>query len=59
MRLNPPTLLIFIISVIFAFVAMITKLGYVPVPRYLPHQEYWMAITAYMVLVVGVLFRGL
>jgi len=57
--LNPPTLLIFIISVIFAFVAMITKLGYVPVPRYLPHQEYWMAITAYMVLVVGVLFRGL
>ena len=59
MRLNPPTLLIFIISVIFAFVAMITKLGYVPVPRYLPHQEYWMAITAYMILVVGVVFRGL
>lgn len=59
MRLNPPTLLIFIISVIFAFAAMVTKLGYVPVPRYIPHQEYWMAITAYMVLVVGVLVRGL
>ena len=59
MRLNPPTLLIFLISLIFALVAMVTKLGYVPVPRYLPHQEYWFAITAYMILVVGVLFRGL
>ena len=59
MRLNPPTLLIFLISLIFGLVAMVTKLGYVPVPRYLPHQEYWLAITAYLILVVGVLFRGL
>ena len=59
MRLNPPTLLIFLISLIFALVAMVTKLGYIPVPRYLPHQEYWLAITAYLILVVGVLFRGL
>ena len=59
MRLNPPTLLIFLISLIFALVAMVTKLGYIAVPRYLPHQEYWFAITAYMILVVGVLFRGL
>jgi len=29
------------------------------VPRYLPHQEYWLAIVAYMVLMVGVLVRGL
>ena len=59
MRLNPPTLLIFLISLVFALVAMVTKLSYVPVPRYVPHQEYWLAITAYMILVVGVLFRGL
>ena len=59
MRLNPPTLLIFLISLIFALVAMVTKLGYIPVPRYLPHKEYWLAITAYMILVVGVLFCGL
>ena len=59
MRLNPPTLLIFLISLVFAVVAMVTKLSYVPVPRYFPHQEYWLAITAYMILVVGVLFRGL
>jgi len=58
-RLNPPTILIFIISLVFALIAMVTKLGYIPVPRYLPHQEYWLAITAYMILVVGVLFRGL
>jgi hypothetical protein len=28
-------------------------------PRYLPHQEYWLAISAYMVLMVGNLVRGL
>ena len=27
--------------------------------RYLPHQEYWLAIVAYMVLMVGNLVRGL
>lgn len=59
MRLNPPTLLLFSISVIIALMAMVTKLGYVPVPRYVPHQEYWLAITAYMLLMVGVIFRGL
>lgn len=59
MRLSPPTLLLFLISLVFAILAMVTKLGYVPVPRYVPHQEYWLAITAYMVLTVGVLFRGL
>jgi hypothetical protein len=59
MRLSPPTLLLFLISLVFALLAMVTKLGYLPVPRYLPHQEYWLAITAYMVLTVGVLFRGL
>lgn len=59
MRLSPPTLLLFLISLVFALVAMVTKLGYIPVPRYIPHQEYWLAITAYMVLTVGVIFRGL
>ena len=59
MRLNPPTLSIFLISVVLAALAMATKLGYFQVPRYLPHQEYWLAITAYMVLMVGNLVRGL
>lgn len=59
MRLNPPTILVFLISLLIAVAAMVTKLGYVPVPRYIPHQEYWLAITAYMVLLVGNVFRGL
>ncbi len=59
MRLSPPTLLLFLISLVLALIAMATKLSYVPIPRYLPHQEYWLAITAYMVLAVGAIFRGL
>jgi hypothetical protein len=59
MRLSPPTLFLFLISLILAILAMVTKLGYLPVPRYLPHQEYWLAITAYLILTIGVLFRGL
>ncbi|MDX2288829.1 MAG: hypothetical protein NW217_08430 [Hyphomicrobiaceae bacterium] len=59
MRLNPPTIVIFLMSLIIAAMALITKLGVVPIPRYLPHQDYWLAITAYLVLMVGVLVRGL
>jgi len=58
-RLNPPTIVIFLISLVIAVVALITKLGFVHMPRYLPHQEYWLAITAYLVLMVGTLVRGL
>ena len=59
MRLSPPTLALFLVSLILATLAMVTKLGYVPVPRYIPHQDYWLAITAYLILTIGVLFRGL
>lgn len=59
MRLNPPSILIFLIAFILAFLAVLTKLSLIPVPRYLPHQEYWLAITAYMVLMIGNLVRGL
>jgi hypothetical protein len=59
MRLNPPTIALFLISLVLAAMAMVTKLGFVPVPRYLPHQEYWLAISAYLVLMVGNLVRGL
>ncbi len=59
MRLNPPSMLIFLISIVLAVLALVTKLGYVGLPRYLPHQEYWLAITAYMVLMAGTIVRGL
>lgn len=59
MRLNPPTIVIFLISFVLATLALITKLGFVPVPRYLPHQEFWLAIIAYLTLMIGNLVRGL
>lgn len=59
MRLNPPTMLVFLISLVLAGLAVATKIGFLHVPRYLPHQEYWLAIVAYMVLMVGNLVRGL
>lgn len=59
MRLNPPTIVIFLISLILAGLAIITKMGVIPIPRYLPHQEYWLAMTAYLTLMVGNIVRGL
>lgn len=59
MRLNPPTIIIFLISFVLAALALITKLGFVPIPRYLPHQEFWLSITAYVVLMIGNLVKGL
>jgi hypothetical protein len=59
MRLNPPTLVLFLISLVLASLALVTKLGFIPVPRYVPHQEFWLAITAYMVLMCGSVVRGL
>lgn len=59
MRLNPPSVLLFLISVVLAVLALITKLGFIPMPRYLPHQEFWLAIVAYMTLMVANMVRGL
>lgn len=59
MRLNPPTILIFLISLILAGTAIVTKLGFIPIPRYLPHQEFWLAIIAYITLMVGNIVEGL
>lgn len=59
MRLNPPTIVIFLISLTLAVLALVTKLGFFYIPRYLPHQEFWLAIVAYLTLMVGNIFRGL
>ena len=59
MRLNPPTIAIFLMSLTFAALALITKLGFIPIPRYIPHQEFWLAILAYVTLMIGTLFNGL
>ena len=61
MRLNPPSIFIFVVSVLIAALALISKFGAIGinVPRYVPHQEYWLAMVAYLVLMVGVIARGL
>ena len=43
---------IFLVSLTLALLAL-------GVPHYLPHQEFWLAITAYITLMVGYLVRGL
>ncbi len=59
MRLNPPTIALFLISLALAGLALITKLGFIPIPRYLPHQEFWLAISAYFTLMIGNIVNGL
>jgi hypothetical protein len=61
MRLNPPSIFVFVVSVLLAALALISKFGAIGinVPRYLPHQEYWLAMVAYLVLMIGVIARGL
>ncbi len=59
MRLNPPTIVMFLISFVLAALALVTKLGIPPIPRYLPHQEFWLSITAYVTLMIGNLVKGL
>jgi hypothetical protein len=59
MRLNPPSLLIFWMSIILALLAVATKLGYFGIPRSLVHLEYWLAIVAYFPLMIGNIVRGL
>lgn len=59
MRLNPPTLVLFLISLTLAVLALISKFGILPMPSYIPHQEFWLAITAYLTLMVGNIVNGL
>ncbi len=59
MRLNPPTVIIFLISLLLASLALMTKLQFIPIPRHLPHQEFWLAITAYFTLMTGNIVKGL
>lgn len=59
MRLNPPPLLVFMIALVFALLAIITKLGLGIMPRVIPHQEFWFAISAYLTLMMGNMMRGI
>lgn len=58
MHLNSPSLLLFLIAATLAGLALATKLGGVPM-TYIPHQDFWCAFAAYLVLMFGSLVRGL
>lgn len=61
MRLNPPSIYVFMIALVLALTALASKLGFLGfhIPRYMPHQDYWLAMVAYLVLMFGTLVRGL
>lgn len=49
----------FLISLVFAVLAVVTKVATGFMPRFIPHQEFWLAIIAYLTLMIGNLVRGL
>jgi hypothetical protein len=56
MRLNAPTQMVFLISLILAVLALI---GYfVPAVPYLHTYEFWLAIVAYVVLAAACVLKG-
>jgi hypothetical protein len=59
MRLNPPTLLVFLIALVFALLAIASKAGLFGMQHAIPHQDFWFAIIAYLVLMFGSLVRGI
>lgn len=59
MRLNPPTLLMFLIALAFALLAAVSKAGLFGMQHAIPHQDFWFAIIAYLVLMLGTLVRGI
>ncbi|MDX2308205.1 MAG: hypothetical protein NW216_08205 [Hyphomicrobium sp.] len=59
MRLNPPTLVVFFASVLVAMAAIVAKFGLAAIPQHIPSQDFWLAILAYVVLMLGCLLRGL
>lgn len=59
MRLNPPTVFIFLISLILAVAAIAGQQGLLEIPSVLTAQNFWLAISAYVVLAIGNLVRGL
>ena len=59
MRLNPPTIFVFLISLVLIVLAVVSQLGIFSIPFKFPNQNFWFAVIAYVVLAVGNLVRGL
>ncbi len=57
MRLTPPTNLTFLISILLAILAIVGQFVQ-GVSIYIPVSTFWVAIAAYVVLMLGNLVRG-
>jgi hypothetical protein len=56
MNLTPPTTAVFMLSAILALLAIIGQFAHIP---FITEHAFWVAIAAYIILLVGNLFRGL
>ncbi|HKJ62464.1 MAG TPA: hypothetical protein VKA94_10810 [Hyphomicrobiales bacterium] len=57
MRLTPPTNMTFLISAILAAIALVGQFASM-VSNYIPISMFWVAIVAYVLLLLGNLVRG-
>ncbi len=57
MRMTPPTKMTLFISMLLAAVSVVGQFASM-VTNYIPISMFWVAIVAYIVLLLGVLVRG-
>jgi hypothetical protein len=58
-ELTPPSFVVFIISVILALAAVLVHYGHVSVPLITAAHVFDVLVVAYVVMLVGVLFKGI
>ena len=49
----------FLIALVFALLAAVSKAGLFGMQHAIPHQDFWFAIIAYLILMFGTLVRGI
>jgi hypothetical protein len=58
-ELTPPSFVVFIISLILALAAVLVHYGHVSVPLITAAHVFDVLVVAYVVMLVGVLFKGI
>ena len=62
-RLNAPTILVFFLSLLLAGFAIASRMVAGVVSdlglSFMPHQDFWLLVGAYIVLMIGNIVRGL
>jgi hypothetical protein len=60
MRLTPPTIPVFLIAMILAIVSIGSHYTHIPVVgHYVAAHQYWVLVAAFVIMTIGVVFRGL